>query len=651
MSELPLKPLFPLIKTPCNPDCKKITDVSSSMQALYHPEMYLDCFLSADSVSDWLSALFSISSGTNAPFLTYFSYDTFIVCNLSDRSTITLTVLDISNSSFHPWSLLSAFSPLILALNHPVWFYFQKKHYLSSLIQLQKSDLVSCLKFMDLPHSHFNKAEMTLCIFEQFMDYRSICLPMSLEALASSVCQTRSSSPSLSMQLYYHYFCSKFGKTITDTLLIPENFYHSGLFCGKYELQTELFSVTDGKPQPLTPSPSLTKITLKSVLTEIHISRRPPFQDTFKSRAIAIVESFRSRCKNLLLCNLPEIYQYILCWEPLIENLSFSFRDAIFYLLKLEYSSEIVIALTKSAQNRRNMYFKEERATVRQEHAASYIASQQLIAENWPILLDDEIIYSCLHNYRNATNWSPAQTCACCCRTQHKFPIVNLTLDKIDEFYEYLNFHLLQCTTNHLLSFFVHLPGRLQGLMLDLHGLTIVNNDKSKSVLHICQECKSQLQKKKLPRFALANHLFRGELPDEFKDLTWVEEMTCSIYRCTAHISRLYQSSDPAQPRVFHGNTCAHDMNIISTASVLPRTPNNVNDMLSVVFIGSGKYKKECLKNMFRVRKKKIWDFLVWLKDVAKNPLYANITLDPYNANLYPDDDSLPGVEECMVHD
>ena len=93
--------------------------------------------------------------------------------------------------------------------------------------------------------------------------------------------------------------------------------------------------------------------------------------------------------------------------------------------------------------------------------------------------------------------------------------------------------------------------------------------------------------------------------------------MTCAIYRCTAHVSHLYQSSDPAQPCVFHGNTCAHDMNVISTASVLPRTPDHVNQMLSVVFIGPGKYKKDCLKNMFRIRKHKVWDFLVtvWLKD------------------------------------
>ncbi|KAF8231122.1 hypothetical protein L208DRAFT_1278729, partial [Tricholoma matsutake] len=191
--------------------------------------------------------------------------------------------------------------------------------------------------------------------------------------------------------------------------------------------------------------------------------------------------------------------------------------------------------------------------------------------------------------------------------------------------------------------------------MLDVKGLTVsVVADKvefSNSILHLCKDCHTQLQKNQMPHFALANNLFQGHLPDQFKDLTWIEEMTCAVYWCTAHVSCLYQSSDPIQPRVFHGNNCAHDMNVISTASVLPRTPDHVNQMLSVVFIGPGKYKNECLKNMFCIRKSKVWDFLVWLKYEAKNPLYANITLDPRNADLYPNDNILPGLEQHVVHD
>jgi hypothetical protein len=74
------------------------------------------------------------------------------------------------------------------------------------------------------------------------------------------------------------------------------------------------------------------------------------------------------------------------------------------------------------------------------------------------------------------------------------------------------------------------------------------------------------MRRNKIPRLALANSLYRGVLPAQFEDLTWVEET------------------------VLHGNTCAHDMNIISTASVLSRTPADINGMLSIVFVGAGKF-------------------------------------------------------------
>ena len=45
-----------------------------------------------------------------------------------------------------------------------------------------------------------------------------------------------------------------------------------------------------------------------------------------------------------------------------------------------------------------------------------------------------------------------------------------------------------------------------------------------------------------MPRFALANNFYRGELTNEFKDLTWVEEMACAIYHNNAYISHIYLS-------------------------------------------------------------------------------------------------------------
>ena len=183
--------------------------------------------------------------------------------------------------------------------------------------------------------------------------------------------------------------------------------------------------------------------------------------------------------------------------------------------------------------------------------------------------------------------------------------------------------------------------------MLDRHGVVCDEVDKAK--LDICGDCSTDLAKHKIPRFALANGLYRGELPDIFTDLTWVEEKICAIYCTTAHITRLFQSSDPSQPKVFHGNTCAHDMNIVSTASVLPRTPADVTGLLSMIFVGPGKFNPKQLGTVFRVRKAKIWAFLLWLKH--HNRLYANVPLNPDIIQLYPNNDIIPGLADRVVED
>ena len=152
-----------------------------------------------------------------------------------------------------------------------------------------------------------------------------------------------------------------------------------------------------------------------------------------------------------------------------------------------------------------------------------------------------------------------------------------------------------------------------------------------------------------MPRFALANKLYRGRLPEEFQDLTWIEEWMCAKYSITAVVTRLYQSLDPSQPAVFHGNTCAHEMNVSSTATVLPRAPSDVNGLLTMIFIGPSKFKPEYLGNMYKIRKSKVWNFLKWLK--MHNRLYKDILLDECMMELYPIDDYLPGVEQIVIHD
>ena len=140
---------------------------------------------------------------------------------------------------------------------------------------------------------------------------------------------------------------------------------------------------------------------------------------------------------------------------------------------------------------------------------------------------------------------------------------------------------------------------RLNGLILDKDGF--VKSTADSDLLLICHKCYKSLKLKWMPKFALANRLYCRRLPDCLQDLTWIEEMVCAKYWNTAHVTRLYQSDNPANPRLFHGNMCAHEMNIVSTASVLPHTPSDINDLLSVIFIGPEKFKPENTGNLFQV--------------------------------------------------
>ena len=128
-----------------------------------------------------------------------------------------------------------------------------------------------------------------------------------------------------------------------------------------------------------------------------------------------------------------------------------------------------------------------------------------------------------------------------------------------------------KCVAQYKSSAFQYNCSFIDDLMLDRIGLADVNSNSVK--INLCNDCYatlSNIKTTKIPRFALANNLYRGDLPDYFSDLTWVEEKVCAKYCITAHVTRLFHSNDPSQPRVFHGNTCTHDMNIVSTASVLP---------------------------------------------------------------------------------
>ena len=275
---------------------------------------------------------------------------------------------------------------------------------------------------------------------------------------------------------------------------------------------------------------------------------------------------------------------------------------------------------------------------------------QQCINE-WPQQVSKDIIFHRLNEYYEGTVFKAPPVCAVCSCQHfgHLTPPVTIQLND-NQIPPYLS--VLLASPENILS---NLPDEFQfihpllhGLMLDKHGIHI-GDDHGSITLDICDECYSPLVKSMVPHFALANRLYRGHLPDEFSDLTWVEERACAIYSNNAIVTHLYQSSDPSQPKIYHGNTCAHEMDVVSTVSVLPRTPTDITGQLSVVFIGPEKFQKERLHSVFRVCKIKIWQFLMWLK--SHNQLYTGLSFSDQALSLFLDDGPLPGIEHCVIED
>lgn len=324
-------------------------------------------------------------------------------------------------------------------------------------------------------------------------------------------------------------------------------------------------------------------------------------------------------------------------------------------ILQREYTL-LYNALIQPARRKKSEYSDENeyRRALRREKgvraADATTSSFRRIESEWPKIQDRKIIYECCKDYFNATRYVIPDECAVCARRRSGVKMYDIAVRSDRE--APLNFSLLTLRdTTYFQRFsseFHHVNQALNGLILSkdaIHRGDAAGTDKVK----VCNDCHSSLSLKKIPRLSLRNGLYRGKLPDEFSDLTWIEEMVCAIYRTTAHVTRLFQSSNPANSLVFHGNTCAHDTNVVSTASVLPRTPADVLGQLSVVFVGPGPPKKEHLRSIFRIRRAKVRKFLCWLKE--NNRLYMPLEISTANLALYDEDDVLPGLVDAVIVD
>ena len=178
------------------------------------------------------------------------------------------------------------------------------------------------------------------------------------------------------------------------------------------------------------------------------------------------------------------------------------------------------------------------RRTLRQEQKIKDHKALQQFTNNvkaqWPQIVSREVVWHCLHNYHQGTQWSLPPPCAVCSRQifdlenvpvlvphQHKTPPLHLDMLVVTD-----PFIIQYCIVQCLSADFIFGHDALDCLMLYKDSVHVsLSGD---AIVDICLHCHSSLTKAEMPKFALANHLYRGSLPSQFSDITWVEEMVCA---------------------------------------------------------------------------------------------------------------------------
>jgi len=162
----------------------------------------------------------------------------------------------------------------------------------------------------------------------------------------------------------------------------------------------------------------------------------------------------------------------------------------------------------------------------------------------WPSVVPKNIILCCLGEYHTASQWSEPPTCAVCSMPSMDCLVVDLLNDLAGFNLDLLRisdpFIIWHCIVQGMSLSFTFCNDIIDGLMMDKLGVHINTSTGLAEHFNLCHDCRSFLSKHKIPRLALANNLNCGTLPNQFADLTWVEEKVCVLYCITAHVTRLF---------------------------------------------------------------------------------------------------------------
>ncbi|KAF9455506.1 hypothetical protein BDZ94DRAFT_1179772 [Collybia nuda] len=163
----------------------------------------------------------------------------------------------------------------------------------------------------------------------------------------------------------------------------------------------------------------------------------------------------------------------------------------------------------------------------------------------------------------------------------------------------------------------------------------------------ICHECGKALGADRLPKLALANRLWIGDVPLELSILTLPECLLIAKYFPVAYIVKLFPKARGSQywdqrtmNSALKGNVSTYrldhtEISVMVSNNIMPPPARILSATIGVIFVGPKNLPERILPDFLRVRRRRVYQALVWLKN--NNPLYCDIIISELRLAQLPD--------------
>lgn len=253
-----------------------------------------------------------------------------------------------------------------------------------------------------------------------------------------------------------------------------------------------------------------------------------------------------------------------------------------------------------------------------------------------------EIVEACITRFIDRTGNAAVKTVVCVVCARGIFS-TNATV-----------FFLGSIPNRHLLVPFESHPAHqlTDGLLLQVSAIRVGSDGQSGAV---CNECIRNLRKGRVPRLALANGMWIGEVPFELAALTIPEQILIARHYPAAYIVKMYPKRKGARSlnSGLRGNVSTYRLDTGEIADmvgdkVMPPPSKIFASTIGVTIVGPKNVPEKTMPGFLRVRRQRVRAALVWLK--ANNPFYSGIDISEERLGQLAEDDIPSEILSTMRH-